>query len=232
VRVSIRQQGADAQQDFRYRQSRRPLVFENIQTDLSRGVYVTVVNPRSKGNFRRLEWIIGRVVNVQEEDASVIRRPCHISLFLKFVFLREREREKERDEFLKLFFKAAEKKRKESKSVCACVPGGPMIVLTHSYKLSPFGPALQFVGGSKLISASSFWMRLAAELIPDLLIFSFFLSFFLLFLLFLFLLVRNLFLFAFVRAYFVYLCLITRTNFCPRLFSRSKLSLLCSQKRL
>jgi hypothetical protein len=54
-----------------------------------------------------------------------------------------------------------------------------MIVLTHSYKLSPFGPALQFVGGSKLISASSFWMRLAAELIPDLLIFSFFLSFFL-----------------------------------------------------
>jgi hypothetical protein len=51
-----------------------------------------------------------------------------------------------------------------------------MIVLTHSYKLSPFGPALQFVGGSKLISASSFWMRLAAELIPDLLIFSFFLS--------------------------------------------------------
>jgi hypothetical protein len=107
-------------------------------------------------------------------------------------------------------------------------PGGPMIVLTHSYKLSPFGPALQFVGGSKLISASSFWMRLAAELIPDLLIFSFFLSFFLLFL---FLLV-NLFLFAFVRAYFVYLCLITRTNFRPRLFSRSKLSLLCSQKRL
>ena len=47
-----------------------------------------------------------------------------------------------------------------------------MIVLTHSYKLSPFGPALQFVGGSKLISASSFWMRFAAELIPDLLIFS------------------------------------------------------------
>ena len=107
------------------------------------------------------------------------RRLRYTATLLYFVvFLREREREKERDEFLKLFFKAAEKKRKESKSVCACVPGGPMIVLTHSYKLSPFGPALQFVGGSKLISASSFWMRLAAELIPDLLIFSFFLSFF------------------------------------------------------
>lgn len=35
------------------------------------------------------------------------------------------------------------------------------MVETHSYKLSPFGPALQFGGGSKVISASSFCMRLA-----------------------------------------------------------------------
>lgn len=35
------------------------------------------------------------------------------------------------------------------------------MVDTHSYKLSPFGPALQFVGGSSEISANSFWMRLA-----------------------------------------------------------------------
>jgi len=67
-----------------------------------------------------------------------------------------------------------EGKKTKNKEKCEelFVPGGPMIVLTHSYKLSPFGPALQFVGGSKLISASSFWMRFAAELIPDLLIFS------------------------------------------------------------
>ena len=64
------------------------------------------------------------------------------------------------------------KTKNEEKCEELFVPGGPMIVLTHSYKLSPFGPALQFVGGSKLISASSFWMRFAAELIPDLLIFS------------------------------------------------------------
>lgn len=38
-------------------------------------------------------------------------------------------------------------------------PGGPRIVETHSYKLSPFGPALQLGGGSSVISASSFWMR-------------------------------------------------------------------------
>ena len=85
---------------------------------------------------------------------------------------------------IKIFFlisssceeRAREKRGKKTKNEEKCeelfVPGGPMIVLTHSYKLSPFGPALQFVGGSKLISASSFWMRFAAELIPDLLIFS------------------------------------------------------------
>jgi hypothetical protein len=36
---------------------------------------------------------------------------------------------------------------------------------THSYRLSPLGPAEQLVGGSNEISASSFWMRFAAELI-------------------------------------------------------------------
>ena len=69
--------------------------------------------------------------------------------------------------------KKNEKKKTKKKKKNVHVPGGPRIVLTHSYKLSPFGPALQFVGGSKLISASSFWMRFAAELIPALLIFSF-----------------------------------------------------------
>lgn len=44
-------------------------------------------------------------------------------------------------------------------------PDGPMIEETHSYRLSPLGPALQLVGGSKEISASSFCMRFAAELI-------------------------------------------------------------------
>lgn len=41
------------------------------------------------------------------------------------------------------------------------LPGGPRIVETHSYKLSPFGPAEQFGGGSRVISASSFCMRFA-----------------------------------------------------------------------
>lgn len=40
-------------------------------------------------------------------------------------------------------------------------PGGPRIVDTHSYRLSPFGPALQLGGGSSVISANSFWILLA-----------------------------------------------------------------------
>lgn len=43
---------------------------------------------------------------------------------------------------------------------------GPRIVLTHSYRLSPLGPAVQLHGGSKLISASSFWIRFADEESP------------------------------------------------------------------
>ena len=43
------------------------------------------------------------------------------------------------------------------------LPGGPWMVLTHSYKLSPLGPAEQFDGGSRLISASSFWILRVCE---------------------------------------------------------------------
>ena len=123
-----------------------------------------MVNPRSKGNFRRLEWVIVRVVNVEKENASIIRRACSM-------YFEEEERNvlvKKKTKKKKMKTKKTKKKKKN-----VHVPGGPRIVLTHSYKLSPFGPALQFVGGSKLISASSFWMRFAAELIPALLIFSF-----------------------------------------------------------
>lgn len=43
---------------------------------------------------------------------------------------------------------------------------------THSYRLSPFGPALQFGGGSRVISANSFWIRFV-EVPRALLIFGF-----------------------------------------------------------
>lgn len=43
-------------------------------------------------------------------------------------------------------------------------PGGPRMVETHSYRLSPLGPALQLGGGSSVISASSFCILLALVL--------------------------------------------------------------------
>ena len=49
-----------------------------------------MVNPRSKGNFRRLEWVIVRVVNVEKENASIIRRACVFSMY----FEEEEERKK------------------------------------------------------------------------------------------------------------------------------------------
>ena len=46
-------------------------------------------------------------------------------------------------------------------------PFGPVMLLTHSVRLSPFGPAVQLHGGAREISASSFWMRLWHELRMD-----------------------------------------------------------------
>ena len=35
---------------------------------------------------------------------------------------------------------------------------GPVMVATHSYRLSPLGPAEQLLGGSVIMSSSSFWI--------------------------------------------------------------------------
>ena len=44
---------------------------------------------------------------------------------------------------------------------------GPWIVETHSKMLSPFGPAVQLQGGSRFISASSFWILLTLLFVID-----------------------------------------------------------------
>jgi hypothetical protein len=74
-------------------------------------------------------------VDVQEEDAALVDRSCERQIQLNS-------------------FPSRLSNPKNS-------PGGPKIVDTHSYKLSPFGPALQFGGGSSVISASSFCIRFA-----------------------------------------------------------------------
>lgn len=85
----------------------------------------------------RFEWILGRKVDVQEEDAAFVDGTYDDIQVVSFII-------KFKD--FQVFF---------------CLPGGPRIVDTHSYKLSPLGPALQFGGGSSVISASSFCIRFA-----------------------------------------------------------------------
>ena len=63
-----------------------------------------MVNPRSKGNFRRLEWVIVRVVNVEKENASIIRRACVFSMYFE-------EEEEERN----VLVKKKTKKKNEDK---------------------------------------------------------------------------------------------------------------------
>ena len=73
-RVGVGQQRTDGQQNLGNRQRRRPLLLQDIKADLSRTVDVTVVDSRAKRHFRRLEWVIRRKLNIQKEDAILVRR--------------------------------------------------------------------------------------------------------------------------------------------------------------
>ena len=72
--VAVAEQGADGEQDLRDGQCWRPLVFQNVKTDTTVRVDIAVVNPRCEVHFGRLEWIVCREVDVQEEDTSCVRR--------------------------------------------------------------------------------------------------------------------------------------------------------------
>lgn len=72
IGIGIRQEGADREQDLADRQSRAPLILENIKTDASVGIDVAVVDPGGKVNLGRLEGVIGRKVNIEKKDAARI----------------------------------------------------------------------------------------------------------------------------------------------------------------
>lgn len=55
-------------------QGRAPLVPQDIQTDTAVGVDVGVVDAGGEVNLGRLEWVVGREVNGEEEDASRVWR--------------------------------------------------------------------------------------------------------------------------------------------------------------
>lgn len=67
VRVRIRQKRADRKQYLGNRQRRRPLFLENVQANRALAVHVWVVNLRLEVDLWRLERIIRREVNSDEE---------------------------------------------------------------------------------------------------------------------------------------------------------------------
>ena len=109
-----------------------------------------MIDSRSKRNFRRFERVIRWKLNVKKKYTILIGRSC------------ARCRDGTPSD-RSAFDSNGEEGRARLRVVFVSphAPVGPTMVDTHSYKLSPFGPALQFVGGSSEISANSFWMRLA-----------------------------------------------------------------------
>jgi hypothetical protein len=59
---------------FRHCQRRRPLLLQNVQADAPVGINVGVVNLRLESNFRRLERVIDREGDFQEENATRVWR--------------------------------------------------------------------------------------------------------------------------------------------------------------
>ena len=59
---------------FRHCQRRRPLLLQNVQADTPISINVGVVNLRLESNFRRLERVINREGDFEEENATRVRR--------------------------------------------------------------------------------------------------------------------------------------------------------------
>lgn len=74
VRVGVCQHRTDGQKDFRDGQRRAPLVTQNIQADATIGVDVRMVDAGSEVDLGRLERVVGREVNGQEEDTTGVWR--------------------------------------------------------------------------------------------------------------------------------------------------------------
>lgn len=70
VGVGVCEHGADRKEHLGDRESRTPLVSEDVKTDAAVGVDVGVVNPGGEVDLRRLEWVVGGEVDVQEENTS------------------------------------------------------------------------------------------------------------------------------------------------------------------
>ena len=74
VGVRVGQQRADRQENLGDGQSGRPLVLQDVEADGAVGVDVRMVNFRRERDLGRLERIVGREVDVEEEDAARVGR--------------------------------------------------------------------------------------------------------------------------------------------------------------
>jgi hypothetical protein len=70
IGVGIRQEGADTQQDLTDRKGRTPLVLENVEANAAIRINVAVINACGEVYLGRLEGIVSREVNVEEEDTT------------------------------------------------------------------------------------------------------------------------------------------------------------------
>lgn len=74
IGVRVGEQTANGKQNLTDGQGGTPLVLQNIQTDTSIRVDVAVIDASSEMNLWRLEWIVRRKVDIEEENATCIGR--------------------------------------------------------------------------------------------------------------------------------------------------------------
>lgn len=73
VRVGVTEQGADREQNLADRQSWGPLGPKDVEADGPIGVDVGMVDPRCEGYLWRLEGVVSRKVNCEEEHSPLVR---------------------------------------------------------------------------------------------------------------------------------------------------------------
>lgn len=74
IGVGVCKHRADREQHFGDCESRTPLVSQDVKTDTAVRVDVGVIDSGSEIDLRRLEWVVGREMNGQEEDTSRVWR--------------------------------------------------------------------------------------------------------------------------------------------------------------
>jgi len=73
IGIGVSQQRADREKNLRDGQSRRPLILQDVKADATIAVDIHMVDLRSESKLRWLERVIGREMNVQEENTLMVR---------------------------------------------------------------------------------------------------------------------------------------------------------------